>query len=62
MRITNRLRAIRAREVRWVSTPTYDMTDFTYSEPRSVGRIIANGPYAAWLPVKRIILEGDARE
>lgn len=54
MRITNRLRAIKAREVRWISHPTYDMTGLTYSEPRTVGRIIPRGPYAAWLPRKAL--------
>lgn len=50
MRLTNRLRAIRAREVRWVINPTYNTITDVYSEPRKVGRIIARGPYTAWLP------------
>ena len=45
MRITNRLRAIRAREVRWISEQTY-----TGTTRITLGRIIPHGPYSAWLP------------
>lgn len=47
MRITNRLRAIRAREVRWISEQT-----LTRGDRVKLGRIIGRGPYAKWLPRK----------
>lgn len=47
IRITNRLRAIRDRGVRWVSDQT-----MTGEDKVKLGRIVARGPYATWLPRK----------
>jgi hypothetical protein len=44
LRMSNRLRAIRDREVRWVAEQT-----LTGPPTVKVGRIIPKGPYARWL-------------
>lgn len=49
MRITNRLRAIRDREVRWINEQTY-----TGGTVRQLGRIIPKGPYKAWDPRRQV--------
>ena len=45
MRITNRLRAIQAREKRYISAQT-----FTNSTDKDIPNFVPRGPYAAWLP------------
>lgn len=45
MRITNRLRAIRSREKRYISAQT-----FQNSTAKDLPNFIPRGPYAAWLP------------
>jgi hypothetical protein len=45
VRITNRLRAVRDREKRYISAQT-----FTNATAKDIPNFITRGPYAAWLP------------